>query len=176
MLRPCLDTKPHCFSSGSIEEYDDLVYDQIVGDPGYIAPWTFTKSRAEAMSDVMAAINAYPPGQSGIDGGGWKVMASSPTYAYVQFESRLKGFKDDVEFAIVSDGQLSMRSSSRIGRQDMLVNSKRLNWFAGTLQQAGGWTTAPISERTHPVYFNENTVPQSRAADMRSMRPDGSTR
>ena len=157
-------------------DYDDLLYDEVVGDPGYLAPWRFTKANEAAMRDVLAAVEAYPPGQAGIDGGGWKVIRREPAYVYVQYESLLKGFRDDVEFAILKDGELSVRSSSRVGRQDYLVNAKRLNWFASALNAAGGWTASPISAETHPVYWNENTTPQSRAADMRAMRPEGSTR
>lgn len=175
-LKACVDTKPHCFSTASILEYDEFVYDAGVGDPGFIQPWTFTKSRAEAMQDVLAAINAYPPGQSGIDGGGWKILKQQPDYVYVQYESLLKGFKDDMEFAILSDGVLSMRTSSRIGRQDYLVNAKRVNYYAAALSDAGGWKTVAVDATTHPIYWTENTVPQGRAADMRTMRPDGSTR
>jgi len=175
-LKACVDTKPHCFSTASILEYDEFVFDAGVGDPGYLQPWTFTRSRAEAMQDVVNAINAYPPGQQGIDGGGWKIMKQQPAYVYVQYESLLKGFKDDMEFAVLEDGLLSMRTSSRIGRQDYLVNAKRVNYFASALAGAGGWKTTPVDAKTHPVYWSENTMSQGRAADMRAMRPDGSTR
>ena len=174
-LKPCLDTKPHCFSTAKIVDYDEFAYDQAVGDTGYIQPWTFSKPRDEAMADVMRAVREYPPGQSGVDGGGWKIVREEPSYVYVQYESLLKGFKDDVEFAILGDdGALSMRSSSRIGRQDYLVNAKRLNWYADRLGATAGWKTTPISEQTHAVYWRENTVPQGRAADMRAAR-EGST-
>ena len=59
---------------------------------------------AEALADVKAAIDSYPPGQRGIDGGGFKVIteksdvAAERAYIYVQFESRRKGYIDDVEF------------------------------------------------------------------------------
>ena len=175
-LKACIDTKPHCFSTTSILDYDEFVYDAGVGDPGYIDPWTFTKSRSDAMKDVLAAIDAYTPGQSGIDGGGWKVIKQQPDYVYVQYESLLKGFKDDMEFAILDDGVLSMRTSSRIGRQDYLVNAKRVNYYASALSSAGGWKTKPVDAKTHPVYWSENTMPQGRAADMRALRPEGSTR
>jgi len=175
-LKACVDTKPHCFSTASILEYDEFSFDAGVGDPGYLTPWTFTKSRTEAMQDVLKAINDYVPGQQGIDGGGWKVMKQQPDYVYVQYESFLKGFRDDMEFAILDDGVLSMRTSSRMGRQDSLVNAKRVNYYASALQAAGGWKTTPVDATTHPVYFGENILPQSRAADMRAMRPDGTTR
>ena len=169
-LKPCLDTKPHCFSTASIEEFDELVYDQYVGDPGLLMPWTFSKSKAEAMADVLQAIKSYPPGQSDIDGGGWKIIKQEPSYVYVQYESLLKGFMDDMEFAIGDSKELALRTSSRIGRQDKFVNSKRVNYYAQALAAAGGWKTAAITQETHPVYFNENGVSQSRSDDMKRKR------
>ena len=135
-----------------------------------MAPWTFEKSRADAMRDVVAAIGAYPPGQAGIDGGGWRVVKQAPDYVYVQFESLVKGFVDDVEFAVVADGRLELRTSSRIGRQDKLVNAKRVNYFAAALADAGGWKTAPVTAATHPVYFEENTTSQTRGDDLKRLR------
>ena len=172
-LKPCLDTKPHCFSTASIVDYDEFIYDAGVGDPGLMQAWTFKKSRAEAMQDVVRAVKAYPPGQSDVDGGGWKIIKEEPNYVYVQYESLLKGFRDDMEFAITTDGVLSLRTSSRIGRQDMFVNSKRVNWYAQTLGAVDGWTTKPVSQETHPIYWTENGVPQSRNADLRKLREAG---
>ena len=169
-LRPCLDTKPHCFSTASIAAFDEALLDEYVGDVGLMAPWTFEKSRADAMRDVVAAIGAYPPGQAGIDGGGWRVVKQAPDYVYVQFESLVKGFVDDVEFAVVADGRLELRTSSRIGRQDKLVNAKRVNYFAAALADAGGWKTAPVTAATHPVYFEENTTSQTRGDDLKRLR------
>jgi uncharacterized protein (DUF1499 family) len=169
-LKPCLDTKPHCFSTASIEDFDDLVYDQYVGDPGLLQQWTFTNGEDTAMADVLAAIKAYPPGQSGVDGGGWKIFKQQPRYVYVQYESLRKGFVDDMEFAILAEGKLSLRSSSRIGRQDKFVNSERVNYFARTLGGVSGWSTSEITAKTHPVYFNENGVSQSRNDDMKRLR------
>ena len=169
-LKPCLDTKPHCFSTASIEAFDDLVYDQYVGDPGLLPPWTYTKSKDTAMADVLAAIKAYPPGQSGVDGGGWKIIKQQPAYALVQYESLRKGFVDDMEFALLEEGKLSLRSSSRIGRQDKFVNSERVNYFARTLGAVGGWSTIEVTSKSHPVYFNENGVSQSRNDDMKRLR------
>jgi len=169
-LKPCLDTKPHCFSTASIEDFDDLVYDQYVGDPGLLQQWTFTNGEDTAMADVLAAIRAYPPGQSGVDGGGWKIFKQQPRYVYVQYESLRKGFVDDMEFAILAEGKLSLRYSSRIGRQDKFVNSERVNYFARTLGGVSGWSTSEITAKTHPVYFNENGVSQSRNDDMKRLR------
>tara|TARA_B110001452_G_scaffold24328_1_gene19250 strand:+ start:140 stop:922 length:783 start_codon:yes stop_codon:yes gene_type:complete len=169
-LRPCMDTKPHCFSTASIVDFDELLFDQYVGDPGLLKPWTFTKSKEDAMSDVMQAVRAYPPGQDGIDGGGWKIVSQKADYVYVQYESLIKGFRDDMEFLVSDDGVLSLRTSSRIGRQDKFVNSKRVNYYARALGALPGWSTQPVTAATHPVYFEENGVPQTRNADLAKLR------
>ena len=62
------------------------------------------------------------------------------------------------------------RTSSRIGRQDKLVNAKRVNYFAAALADAGGWKTAPVTAATHPVYFEENTTSQTRGDDLKRLR------
>ena len=95
MLKPCLDTKPHCFSSTLIMEFDEFLYDAGVGDPGYLAPWKFSGSKSDAMQDVLRAVKDYPPGQSDIDGGGWSIIKQEPNYVYVQYESLRKGFIDE---------------------------------------------------------------------------------
>lgn len=73
-------------------------------------------------------------------------------------------------FAILADGKLSLRTSSRIGRQDKFVNSVRVNYFARSLGAVSGWSTREVSAKTHPVYFNENGVSQSRNDDLRRVR------
>ena len=41
---------------------------------------------------------------------------------------------------------------------------------AQALGATEGWVTTPISQKTHPVYFNENGVSQSRNDDMKRLR------
>ena len=53
-----------------------------------------------ALAELLDALKSYSPGQLGIDGGGFKVVRSTPTYVYVEFESLRYGFVDDVEFAL----------------------------------------------------------------------------
>ena len=57
------------------------------------------------MATVLEVINAYKPGQGGIDQGGFKVIKSTPDYLYVQFESGKRGYIDDFE-ALVGDGKV----------------------------------------------------------------------
>lgn len=106
------------------------------------------------MKDLKDAVSKYPPGQGGIDGGGWEVKDEQDRYLYVQFESLKNGFIDDVEFAVADDGTVGMRSSSRLGFLDFGVNARRLNWFAKELGAREGWTTFTITSETHPTYFS----------------------
>ena len=79
------------------------------------------------------AIAAYPPGQRGIDGGGFKIVSEKSdarsAYVYVLFESLRKGYVDDVEFSL-QDGVCNFRTSSRLGYLDLGVNAKRYSYFA----------------------------------------------
>ena len=58
----------------------------------------------------------------------FSVRMSSPhdytqAYLYVQFESRRRGYIDDVEF-LLADGTMQLRTSSRLGYLDLGVNAK----------------------------------------------------
>ena len=56
-----------------------------------------------------------------------------------------------VEFA-VRDGEVQVRSSSRLGFLDLGVNAKRLNWISAALR-AKGWTAPAITRVDYPDYF-----------------------
>ena len=66
-----------------------------------------------------------------------------------------QGFIDDVEFALDATGAVQVRSASRVGQLDFLVNSKRLNVISEGLR-AKGWNAPAISQKTHPEYFASN--------------------
>ncbi len=105
----------------------------------------------KAMGEILDTINTYPPGQARIDKGGFSIITADADYLYVQFESMKHGFIDDVEFAVTNKG-VQVRSSSRIGSQDLGVNAKRLNWISAELR-AKGWTAPTIIKDDYPDYF-----------------------
>lgn len=154
-LKECGENTANCFST----TYNEL-------DVGYHAvdPWTFSgKSKEAALADVLDVVNAYPPGQQGIDGGGFQIAAQDENCIYVIFESLLRGHLDDVEFCIApgmnpedSAGKLLLRSSSRQGYFDYGVNACRLNRIAADLRQKPGWKTATIDRTSHPRYWAQN--------------------
>jgi len=110
---------------------------------------------------VTEAIATYPPGQRGVDGGGFKLIEArsdgKTAYAYVQFESGRKGYIDDMEFAL-GEGVCNTRTSSRLGYLDYGVNAKRYEWFAQHLGNTRGWTTTPLRSKGHEQYFAENGI------------------
>jgi len=121
---------------------------------------------ADAMGELLATLKAYPPGQNGactspggasscIDGAGFQIVSSTPSYLYVQFASLKYEFIDDVEFAVDATGAVQVRSASRVGKLDFLVNAKRLNLISAGLR-AKGWTAPAISQKTHLEYFKSN--------------------
>jgi len=145
---------PNCFSSASG-----------VDEEHFLKPWRYSgySSDADAFAALKAAVDAYPPGQRDIDGGGFEVQTAdaSTGYLYVQFESLKKAFIDDVEFAQRPDpaspgqGQVLVRSASRVGYLDIGVNAKRLNKIMELLP-AERWQATKISPETHSRYVQEN--------------------
>lgn len=130
-----------------------------------LQPWKVPEGKApeEAMAELRRLVLAYPPGQGGVDKGGFRIAEAKPTYLYVQFAS-VTGLIDDVEFAVLEDGSVLVRSGSRsipdafggmITSADGLSNAKRLNYLAAQLRQAG-WTAPEITKETHPYYFDVN--------------------
>lgn len=158
----CGKPSPNCFSTtadtGTPEDEDDP--EDTIPDEHVIPRWKYTKNTDidEAYRLIGQVLQSYEPGQSGIDGGGFKIITSDPIkhYYYVQFESLKRGFRDDLEIAVDMDGSVQVRSSSRLGYLDYGVNGKRLNFIAARLR-AVGFSALEISAKTHPIYFEENS-------------------
>jgi uncharacterized protein (DUF1499 family) len=144
---------PDCFSSTLVDDADHVI-------PAWIWPSGYDQDRA--FDDLEAVLKAYPPGQNGVDGGGFQIQTvdRKTGYAYVQYEALKNGYIDDVEFAVIPgypERSLQVRSSSRVGYLDYGVNAKRLNWIAGALR-AKGWTAEGVNYSTHRFYAEENQI------------------
>jgi len=116
---------PNCFVSTDDAEDDPDHY-----VPSWQWPEEYGDDPEKAFAQLSTTINAYKPGQSNIDGGGFKIIANEKGYIYTQFQSLKNGYIDDVEFALIEGfgkRKVQLRSSSRIGYLDFGVNSKRLN-------------------------------------------------
>lgn len=146
-LRQC-DGKTNCFSTTG----DDLLEDRLTkGFDTLIKPWLPPADGTAPFKTLVAEVKAYQPGQAFVDGGGFQVVKETSEYLYVQFEALKKGYIDDVEF-FIRDGEVQVRSSSRVGSSDFGVNAKRLNYIAAGLRKKG-WGIDAITEATHPDYF-----------------------
>jgi uncharacterized protein (DUF1499 family) len=150
---------PNCFSS-TITADDDV--DHSV--PAFVWPKEYGSSKEKAMNELVDVLKSYPPGQNGVDGGGFEIQAADvgKGYVYVQYESLKNGYIDDVEFAVIDSGSypersVQVRSSSRIGYLDYGVNAKRLNWIAAALRSKG-WDAVGVDYKAHPFYASENQV------------------
>lgn len=150
VLKNCPGPAPNCFSTTSYDELDAA---------SLVPPWKPPKGqpREKSLEQISAAISEYQPGQSGIDGGGFKVVANNEDgYFYVTYESLRNGYIDDFECALNEAGSSMMvRSSSRVGYLDFGVNAKRLNGLALPLKKAG-WDIALISPASHADYCTQN--------------------
>jgi hypothetical protein len=147
-LRKC-DGKPNCFSTTG----DSLLEDRIqTGVDTLIPAWKPPAGDSSPFKTLVSVVKAYQPGQGFVDGGGFQVVKETDRYMYVQFESLKKGYIDDVEFALGADGNVMVRSGSRVGQTDFAVNSIRLNYIASALRKQG-WAIAEIDQKSHPDYF-----------------------
>ena len=87
---------PNCFcSTESLEDDPDHSI------PAWIWPEDLGSDKEKAFQQLVDVLNAYQPGQSNVDGGGFKIIASDPKkgYIYTQFESLKNGYVDDFELA-----------------------------------------------------------------------------
>jgi uncharacterized protein (DUF1499 family) len=146
---------PNCFSSTDFVEDDP---DHSI--PAWVWPKEFGDDKEKAFAQLADVIDAYKPGQSGIDGGGFKIFKNDPKngYIYTQFESYKNGFIDDLELAWIDglgERAVQVRSSSRLGYLDYGVNAKRLNYIAKDLR-AKGWDAKGVDFDTHQNYAIEN--------------------
>jgi len=126
----------------------------------YIKPWQLPSglSTKDGITQLQELIRSYPPGQNGVDGGGFQLVKTTDDYLYAQFESLKKGRVDDVEFAIGSNGLVQVRSASRLegSKIDFGANAKRLNYLSEKLRDKG-WGAAKITKETHLYYYRMNS-------------------
>jgi len=116
MLPPCPST-PNCVST----QANDAVHS--------IAPISYRGSAAEAMAQVAAIISAMPRAT---------VVQRTPTSMRVEFRTRLFRFVDDVMFELDDAKKtIEFRSASRVGRNDLGVNRKRMETIRARFAEGG---------------------------------------
>ena len=108
----------------------------------------------QAIKDVKQAFESYPQeGQNGIDKGGWKVATADGTMDSGTFRVEYtssssswltfllnggQGFVDDVLVDVQTDKspiETIVRSSSRMGKSDLGVNKKRLQFLGQQMRE-----------------------------------------
>ena len=169
LLRSCLKPSPNCFSStidnlGNVEiddEEEEQDEEGYMKDIHSIPRWkSKTGNDEETFQQIGEVLKNYIPGQSNIDGGGFKIIKidDKNKYYYVQYESLKRGYIDDLEIAVADDASIQLDSSSRLGYLDYGVNAKRLNYIAEKLQEisSNNFQIEMITPKTHPVYFESN--------------------
>lgn len=135
-----------------------------------LKPWVYQNksSVAEAMAELRSVVDAYPPGQNNVDGGGFQVAIAEPEYLWVEYESQRFGYIDDVEFLFdptftkqkgiesAVSGRVFVRSASRVGEADFGVNAVRLARLASDLKAKGNWEIQPSTAETYSKYWETN--------------------
>lgn len=105
-LLPCPD-KPNCVVSSKGADADHRI-DPL---PLYGSPEQSIQTLAQLIKDEARTT----------------IVTQKDNYLWVEFESRLLRFVDDVEFYVPSAGDsVQVRSASRLGHSDMGVNRKRI--------------------------------------------------
>ncbi|KAH7292944.1 hypothetical protein KP509_28G004600 [Ceratopteris richardii] len=91
-------------------------------------------SREQAMKELLDVINSTRP-----DNFNPRIVEQRDDYIYVEYESPIFGFVDDVEFWF-RPGERSLveyRSASRIGQTDFDINRKRIRVLRLALEKKG---------------------------------------
>lgn len=100
---PCAST-PNCVSSQAMDAQHK------------IAPIIYQGDAATVWANLKQVIASQPNA---------KIISETENYLYAEFTSKLMGFVDDVEFYL-TEGEIQLRSASRLGESDLGVNRQRI--------------------------------------------------
>ncbi|OAE20233.1 hypothetical protein AXG93_3960s1240 [Marchantia polymorpha subsp. ruderalis] len=116
-----------------------------INDPGhYVPPWTYNPeegrgrrnpaSKEQAMQELIEVVEKTKP-----DNFTPRIVKRTEDYIYVEYESPLLKFIDDVEFWFPPGGRslVEYRSASRVGSQDFNINRKRIKALRQALEKKG---------------------------------------
>ncbi|MDF0668588.1 MAG: DUF1499 domain-containing protein [Nitrospira sp.] len=104
-LSPC-PSSPNCVSTQATDEGHT------------IAPFLYTKARAEAKEALKTVLTTLPR---------TKLVDEDESYLHYEFTSLLLRFVDDVEFLFDETTKtIHFRSASRLGHSDLGVNRRRM--------------------------------------------------
>lgn len=88
----------------------------------YIAPLRYDKTTMSSQTIVdqlVMLIDSVPSDKT-------RIIERSNDYLYVEYSTPLLGFVDDVEFLVTRNGDIHVRSASRLGYSDLGANRKRV--------------------------------------------------
>ena len=115
-LRPCPES-PNCVSSFATDEQHGIASLAIEGSPA--AAWDALESELMALERV-------------------EIVASQGDYLHAVFTTRLMRYRDDVEFLMrPQQGEIAVRSASRVGHGDMGANRARVESIRAALGERG---------------------------------------
>ncbi len=109
---PCAPT-PNCVNS----QASDVAHQ--------IAPIIYQGDAKQVWADLAQVVARQPNSV---------IVTQNENYLYAEFTSHLMGFVDDVEFYL-TDGEIQVRSASRLGESDLDVNRQRIETIRAKLQQ-----------------------------------------
>lgn len=115
-LPPCPES-PNCVSSDA--------------PPGshFIAPFLIVGDPVHAWQAVVRTVSGWPR---------TRVVAQGPDFLEVECRTALLRFVDDLELRLrAAEGQIAVRSASRLGWSDMGVNRKRVESLRAALEAQG---------------------------------------
>ncbi len=113
-LAPC-PAKPNCVSSFAEDVDHQIASLTITGNP--VAAWKKLRSLIEA-------------------DGSAEIVNASDDYMHAVYTSTIMRYRDDVEFVLrAADGEIAVRSASRVGYGDMGVNRGRVDAIRDQLAQ-----------------------------------------
>jgi uncharacterized protein (DUF1499 family) len=116
MLSACPD-KPNCVSSFAADAEHRIAAIRLADAPA--ATW-------QGLQSILAA------------DGSARIVMSSDDYLHVVFTSTIMRYRDDVEFILFADdGQIAVRSASRVGHSDLGVNRERIEDIRRQLADQG---------------------------------------
>jgi len=114
-LAPCPDS-PNCVSTQGQDEAHR------------VAPFVLAESPAEAWEAAKRAVAGLPR---------TKIVSESDGYLHAEWTSALMGYVDDLELALdSSQGEIEVRSASRVGYGDRGVNRARVEALREALVSA----------------------------------------
>lgn len=115
-LRPCPGT-PNCVHTGL--RHPEGTRGMYLADEGV---------GAQTMERLREVVESMPR---------TRVVTQTDGYIHAEATSLVFRFVDDLELFIALDGELVVRSASRVGRGDLGVNARRVEELRSRLQEAG---------------------------------------